>query len=121
MKEAGKKVAIAKRNKFKELTRTDSPIPYYFYIIEHLTKPIIKLGISDNPQRRLVAIDRDFGTSAILLEIKNIYITIKSFEDYLHEYFKDYCKVQPSGGGRTEWFDECILEEAKLLCHQTFL
>lgn len=119
MKEAGKKIAITKRNKFKELSKPETNIPYYFYIISHEIKPIIKLGISNNPQRRLVTICRDFGPSKILLEIKNVYHNIKPLEDYLHEYFNEYCKVQPSGGGRTEWFDECILEETISLCRQT--
>lgn len=121
MIEAGKKIAISKRNKFKELTKSNTNIPYYFYIISHETKPIIKLGVSDNPQRRLVAICKDFDTSKILLEIKNTYSIIKPFEDYHHDYFNDHCKVQPSGGGKTEWFDECILEEAKHLCRQISL
>lgn len=97
----------------------NSSTPYFLYIINHLTKPIVKIGISKNPQNRLGSIIHDFGESQIIHIIKSTYNKIDALESFLHEYFNEHRKVQPSGGGKTEWFDECILEEAKQLIQTT--
>jgi hypothetical protein len=113
--EKGKKISIHLRNKYKKLQQADFESPYYFYIIKHLSEPIIKLGISESPEKRLKGINTDFGKSKILYYIKSTYTKMDKLESYLHDYFNEHCKVQPSGSGKTEWFDECILEEAKRL------
>ena len=121
MKIARDKMSITKRNKYRELYKIDSPIPYYLYIVSNISKPIIKIGISENPDKRLESISKDFGESRIIHTLKSTYIKTYELESYLHKYFIDHCLVQPSGNGRTEWFDECILEEAKQLIQTTLL
>ena len=118
-KEIGNKIAISRRNMYKELKKDDSSIPYYLYITNHEYKPIIKIGITTSLERRMKEINRDFGNTNLEFSLENIYNTLSSLEDYLHEYFKDHCKVQPSGDGRTEWFDECILEDVIQLINES--
>ena len=110
--ENGKKIAIAKREYYNKIQESDSTIPFYLYIIKHLTKPIIKIGKSGIPEKRLRQINTSFGDSEIVMLHQKNYKEISNLEIHLHDYFKEHCKVQPKGDGRTEWFDECILEEA---------
>lgn len=111
VKRRGNKLSITKRNKHNQLCNYDSNVPYFLYIIQHLEKPIIKIGRSENPERRLRGIINDFGNCEIIHTVEGFYNKIQPLESYLHDYFNDYCQVQPSGGGKTEWFDECILKE----------
>ena len=105
-------LSIIKRNSYNLLVDVNSTIPYFLYIVEHLTKPIIKIGRSKNPKIRLDGIIRDFGTCKIIHILKGKHNYIQALESYLHDHFNDYCKVQPSGSGRTEWFDRSILNES---------
>lgn len=121
MSDAGKKIAITKRNSFKKLNSPDSGISEYLYIVAHKSKPIIKVGRSINPFKRLVVINNDFGTSEFVQLVEGRHSEVKAAEDFLHSYFNAYCKVQPSGSGKTEWFDKTILDEALSLINQTTL
>lgn len=107
------KISIAKRNFHKKSKDLNTTNVYFLYIINHLKEPIIKIGITNDLKRRLRDIKTDFGESEIIFNIKSSQNKIDELETYLHDYFNEYCKVQPKGRGRTEWFDECILEEAK--------
>ena len=89
-----------------------SSLPYFIYLVKHSTKPIIKIGITYNTNIRLKGLIKDFGKCEIFYALKGPYNKIHPLESYLHDYFKDFRKIQPSGGGKTEWFDKCILEEA---------
>ena len=102
---------IKLRNKYAELQKSDSTIPYFLYIIHHTEKPIIKIGRSECPENRLGSITKDFGDCKIIRTIEGPYNRIQPMETFLHDYFDDFCRVQPKGMGRTEWFDECILSE----------
>lgn len=62
-------------------------------------------------KQTLKDISSAFGKSEIIYTLESTFSIVDELETYLHDYFNQYCKVQPSGGGRTEWFDECILEE----------
>ena len=107
------KISIAKRNFHKKSKDVNTTNDYFLYIINHLREPIIKIGITNDLKRRLRDIKTDFGKSEIIFNIKSPQNKIDELETYLHDYFNEYCKVQPTGRGRTEWFDESILEEAK--------
>lgn len=106
-----KNISIGLRNGHNLRSAPNSSVSHFLYIIKHLTKPIIKIGRTDNPKKRLYGIISDFGVSEIIQVLKGTYEEIKPLEIYLHDYFNEYCEVQPSGAGRTEWFNECILEE----------
>lgn len=108
---AGKSIAITKRNKHAELQKSDSNILYFLYIIEHKEKSIIKIGRSGDPKNRLKSIIDDFGNCKIIHILEGTYNKIQPLESFLHNHFNKYCKVQPSGSGRTEWFDRCILND----------
>ena len=110
--EACKKRSITRRNTYKELYKKDSTIPYFLYIVKHLEKPIIKIGITMYIKKRMSELNNIFGTSEAYYIIKSSYTDIVALESYLHNHFNNHCKVQPTGGGRTEWFDNCVLEEA---------
>lgn len=103
--------SIAKRNAWNRLKKDGKNISCYLYLIRHQTKPIIKIGITEFPDQRLYRIRKHFGKCDIIHLKKDSYDVIKQLEEYLHEYFNEYCKVQPKGDGRTEWFDESILTE----------
>lgn len=105
------KISITIRNKFAKISESDSMIPHFLYIIQHLEKPIIKIGRSEDPNRRLDAIINDFGPCIILHTLEGPYNKIQPLESYLHNHLNDYCCVQESGSGRTEWFCESILED----------
>ena len=106
-------ISISLRNKYSELYNSDSTTPHYLYIIKHSSKPIIKIGRSEEPEKRINSIISSIGECEIIFKTVNSFKVIKALEIFLHDKFKDYCKVQPKGvSGRTEWFDECILEEA---------
>lgn len=107
-----KKMVISMRDKYNKLADLEMKIPYFLYLIKHQTKSIIKIGRSEEPEIRLERIIKDFGSSEIVYILQRPFNQICKLETFLHNYFNTYCKVQPSGGGRTEWFDECILEEA---------
>ncbi len=112
-------IGISHINLHNKLHAPDSTIPYFLYIINHLSKPIIKIGISKNPQDRLGSIKHDFGDCQIIYTIKSTYNKIDPLESFLHDHFDKHRKVQPSGGGKTEWFNECILEDVKQLIQTT--
>jgi hypothetical protein len=108
-------ISISRRKYFKSLSENNSIESHYLYLMQHQTKPIIKIGLTNekNLQRRIHDLSRDFGDCKPIFLVKDTYKKIDELESYLHDYFKDHCKIQPSGGGRTEWFDECILEDVK--------
>ena len=110
-----KNISISHRNYYKTLQKNYSEENHYLYIMENLTKPIIKIGLCHERtlRKRTTTISRDFGESKPILLLKNTHENIDKLESFLHDHFKEYCKVQPKGDGRTEWFDECILEEVK--------
>lgn len=116
--ERGKNISIALRNYNKSLHENHSEENHYLYIIAHQTKPIIKIGLTNEKylQRRITDISRDFGESKPVLLLKSTHKNVDELETFLHDYFKDRCKVQPEKkSGRTEWFDIKIMEEAKLI------
>lgn len=112
-------ISITKRNKYENMQNILSSIPYFLYIIKHYTKPIIKIGRSENPNKRLKEINRDFGECYIVNILESTYNKIVELENHLQDYFKEHCKVQPSGRGRTEWFDDCISKEVKIMIKES--
>ncbi len=109
-----KRMSITQRNNYKLLQENHSKETHCLYIMEHQYKPIIKIGLT--LERQLIArtnrINNTFGVCKTVLLLKGTYHRIDELETYLHDYFNEHCKVQPSGKGRTEWFDIKILAEA---------
>lgn len=110
--EATNKRSIARRNTFNKLKKSNSTTPYFLYIIKHIEKPIIKIGVTITLEKRLRDLANIFGTVEAHYIVKDKYNNLLPLESYLHTHFNDHCKVQPTGGGRTEWFDSSILDEA---------
>ena len=106
------KISIILRTTYNKLFDKNSIIPYHLYIVKNSIKDIVKIGVSTNPKRRLFEINTAFGSSEIVYTVENKFHKISELELYLHDHFTKYCQVQPTGGGRTEWFDGCILDEA---------
>lgn len=106
------KQSISLRTTYNKMYDKDNNLPYYLYLIKNDIKNIVKIGISNNPKERLKKIIVDFGSSEIVHVIKSTFHKVAPLEIYLHEHFNGYCKIQPTGIGRTEWFDNCILDEA---------
>ena len=108
------RLSISHRNYHKSIQKNYTEETHYLYIMKNLTKPIIKIGFSNEKSinRRKRTISKDFGKSEVVLLLKSTHKKIDDLETYLHDYFKEYCKVQPEKkSGRTEWFDIKILEE----------
>ena len=104
-------MSISKRNYYKKLQSQDSSIPHILYIIKHLSKPIVKIGITKDLNRRTKDISKAFGTSEVLFSIEGKYKEVSLLESDLHESFKEHCKVQPKGYGKTEWFCASITKD----------
>lgn len=115
--------SISLRNYYKKLQKNKSEETHYLYIMENLTKPIIKIGLCNERtlEKRTWEICRDFGESNPILLLKSTYKKICELESFLHDYFNEHCKVQLTGNGRTEWFDIKIMEEAKLIASSRLL
>ena len=103
-----KNMAISMRNKLRE---SDSDIPYFLYVVKHSTEPIIKIGRTGDIENRLKGLNKEFGKCNIIHVLAGIYKNICPLETYLHTKFNNHCQVQPAGGGRTEWFNESIIDE----------
>lgn len=103
--------SITIRNKFNKLIDPNCDISYFLYVIQNIENPIIKIGRSENIEKRLKDIIKDYGPSTMIYSIEGPYNKIKPLEYYLHNYFNNYCLVQASGTGRTEWFCESILND----------
>lgn len=60
----------------------------------------------------MARLQADFGPVKIITAVETTYTTAVATELKMHKQFKQQCNVQPSGGGRTEWFNDCITEDA---------
>lgn len=110
-KKRGENISISRRNYYKQIKEYNNEIPYFLYIIKHLKLPIIKIGMTNDVKRRMRSIKSDFGKTEIIHELKSNYTEIDKLESFLHDHYNSYCRVQPSGDGKTEWFCESILED----------
>lgn len=105
------KISITRRNFYKKLKTKENSSPYILYVVKHTTKPLIKIGITNNLKRRIKSLIKDFGDSYLIFSLVDTYNKINSLETMLHRHFNEQCKVQPSGSGRTEWFCSSITKE----------
>lgn len=110
-----KKVSIGLREYYSNLSCNSSSAECSIYIIAHCSLDIVKIGITTDFNRRLSCIQRDYGPIRIAKNIETTHDIASALEIKMHNHFKEYCKVQPSGSGRTEWFDACITDEALLM------
>lgn len=108
---AAKLTSIGLRDHYNALRQDDSSV-CNVYIISHLSLDIVKIGRTTNLGTRMKRLRTDFGPMEIVKTLVITYDRAAALETKMHKHFKDQCKVQPSGGGRTEWFDSCITKEA---------
>lgn len=111
-------ISISRRNYYKSISENSFIESHYLYIMEHQSKPIIKIGLCSKTslERRTKEISRHFGESKPIHLLNSTYKKIDDLESFLHDYFKEHCKVQPEKkSGRTEWFDKIILNEVLYL------
>ena len=107
-----KSISIARRDHYNRLKQSDGTMPCTIYLLAHSSLNIVKIGITTNLNKRTNNISRDFGSVEIIKAIETTHNLASSLEIKMLHHFKSYCKVQPTGDGRTEWFDACITDEA---------
>lgn len=80
----------------------------YVYFIQDPDTKEIKIGLSNNPKRRLAELQKhDKGKN--LKIIKQIYSNdMYKLEKYYHDKFKEYRLPPRKGDGGTEWFSKDI-------------
>lgn len=105
------KISISRRNLFNEARINDDykGIVYLFHS-KQLKKVKIGLTKSDNVYNRFNGIKRDIPDLTII----NYFHSNSCYfdENYLHHKYKKYNVVlEEKIGGRTEWFDDILLEE----------
>ena len=107
----GTSVSIGLRNFYNERKELCTTLPYQMYLLKHTEKDIIKIGITKNLPKRIGELKRDFGAIECVHTINGPYNMISKLEQSLHNYFSSHCEVQPTGNGRTEWFNSIIINE----------
>ena len=109
----GISVSIGLRNFYNDRSKTNSAITYHLYLVQHTERSIVKIGITSNLKKRLYEIKRIFGSSKCIHVVTDTYDIISKLEQHLHTHFNSECQIQPElGGGRTEWFNSTITNEA---------
>ena len=103
--------SISLRNFYNKRKELGDTLPYQMYLLQHTEKDIIKIGITKDLSKRISELRRDFGDIECIHAIDGPYSTIAKLEQSLHNHFNKYCEVQPTGGGRTEWFNSTITNE----------
>lgn len=108
----GNKISIKKRDQYKKLQCNQSTEVTIIYILKSCNKNIIKIGITSNFEKRRKEIINHFGGIEIITLKEGAYSEISQLETKLHKKFNNFCVVQPSGFGKTEWFTSDVLSEA---------
>lgn len=107
-----KNVSIARRDYYNRLNQSEGTMPCIIYLLAHSSSNTVKIGISSAFAKRLSAIQKDFGSVDIIKIVETTYDKAIELEIKMHKHFKSNCKVQPHGGGRTEFFADVITDEA---------
>ena len=110
--ERSKKTSVALREHYGKLKHNSSTTRCNIYLVRHSSLNIVKIGIALNLDIRLYKLQRHFGPVEIIKAIETTYDKALSLEIEMHNHFKEQCRVQPSGSGRTEWYSDVITEEA---------
>lgn len=119
MDKAKAKWSISLREHYNKKKQASDCISCDVYIVAHSSLDIVKIGITTNLNTRMASIRKDFGPVEIVSVIETTYNLALAIETKLHSCFKGHCKVQPHGGGRTEWFDSVILDRATDMLEQS--
>lgn len=110
--------SIQMRKFFTDLN--DGHLEGHLYIIKSKEFAKVKIGIASSIPQRFRELKRDFGEFEVLKTISNIeYKELRQLEKMLHEHFNEYCQPELQGGGRTEWFNECIHTDLMNLIRET--
>ena len=116
-----KRNSINLRNFYNNLQQNKQDSSTSVYILSHSSLDIIKIGITSNINSRIKTIKATFGSVEIIKTITTTHTLALDLEKRMHNYFKEHCKVQPKGDGRTEWFDNCITDEALKMLETDYL
>ena len=100
------------REFYTRANQNPSTEKHYIYLVSHASIPIVKIGVATNIERRMASLQAAFGPVKIIKAVETTYAVALATELKMHKQFKQQCNVQPSGSGRTEWFNECITEDA---------
>jgi len=105
------KLSISHRNFYN---RIKSGYEYGFlYVLSSDTVKKIKIGITNNMDRRVKELSIIYGDLTVMYTLTNIeYKNLTGLESYLFDKFDSYCEPEPMGkSGRTEWFNESVSSE----------
>jgi len=72
----------------------------YIMYLHRLKK--VKIGISDDPERRENEVEKSFGKTRTWMALN--FIGAKAIERRMHRFFKSYHAPEKQGSGRTELF-----------------
>ena len=105
--------SIGLREYYAKLRLNADQSQHFIYLMEHLSLDIVKIGITSNINNRISKLRRIFGPLKVIKSCTTTYSDAVNLEVQMHRHFKSHCKVQPqSGGGRTEFFNSVITDEA---------
>jgi ribosomal protein L37AE/L43A len=103
-------MSISKAKHFNERRNNEgtdySGVVYVLHFPQHSA---VKIGLSGDFEKRSVSLFKDFGEYTIIdiIETQECF----ALETSLHEKFANYRICIEEGCGRTEFFDDCILEQ----------
>ncbi len=101
-------ISMAKRQQGNGLGYGSSGYVYFLHFYE-LNK--VKIGISNNLYRRIMELQKEFGKCKILdVYYKNDVFTE---EKRMHKMFDEYRSIEEKGCGKTEFFNDIIINELK--------
>lgn len=94
------------------LRETEMGLDGVVYILYFNDVKLVKIGMSGNYKERLKSLYKDFGEFDIKYIIKTN--SCRELELYFHEKFQESRVVLPYGCGKTEFFDENIINNIRL-------
>lgn len=90
----------------------------YIYFFKESENSLVKIGKSDNPHSRLISLKNThkfLPHESFVVEVESADAAF-AYENSLHKMFGNERNIQ-SGNGGTEFFNDCILEDAKTMAH----
>ena len=99
--------AVRRLGRKNRLKTTRGKFDTRVYVIHNPIFNMIKIGISRDPETRLITLKSGCGVDLILIRVTPLLIrgSAFSYEKRLHSFFDEHRK-----GG--EWFDDSIIDEA---------
>lgn len=113
-----KSLSIAKRDFYNNLRQNSSTVPCNIYLVNHSSLGIVKIGITVDMKKRMQHLRISFGTIEIIKVVETTYDKAIALEIKMHKRYKEHCRVQKSGNGRTEFYDKCIEASALIMLEE---